>query len=394
MVGGRLRENAVAVGERWWQGLRRAIEYRGHERETAVVIIKCVIASTGAWALGSLMADSPQVGFAPFSALLVVRPSVYGSVLQSGRYVAAVFLGALVAGLAGLTVGPHLWVFALVVLFAMLMGQLSVFGEQGKQISVVAAFALAGGTAGSATDLGWLLLMVLVGAVTAVVTNMVFAPAIRFHDAKNAVLGFAGSLSHFTRQMADGFREGADGLVDLNYWKRVADGFDGTARNARESISQQEYQLHLNPRRLVSGSPPRGTSTAYRDWITALSRASWHLQSLTRTLWAAADSRSRFPEPSDAFLRVFAPLLDTAADALQTVREAEEPERDTFSPDLNDCLERASQRLVQVRDRIDEYGGRGLWSVHSAMLTDLERLFEELYEGHEDTDSYVGGGAA
>lgn len=378
---------------RWSDKVYRAVSRRGYERETAVVIVKCVIASTCAWALGLLIVDSSQVGFAPFSALLVVRPSVYGSVLQSGRYVAAVFLGALIAGLTGLTIGPDLWAFALVVLFTMVLGQLPFFGEQGKQIPVIAAFALAGGTATSVADLVTLLLMVLLGAGTALVTNMVFAPAIRFRDVGSAVLDFADALGGLCRRMADGFREGSDGLDDLGHWRQTADGFDATARNARESVSEQEYRVRLNPRRLVAGAPPEWVPVAYRDWITALSRSSWHLQSLLRTLSASFGSQSHFPEPSDAFLRAFASLLDTAADVFETVRETEEPERETVSRDLSACLDRAFEEISQVRSRLGEYGDPSLWSVHSAMLTDLTRLIEELYEGQEDTESGARGGA-
>ncbi|WP_150241553.1 FUSC family protein [Nocardiopsis quinghaiensis] len=387
----RLRE--AVVGSRWFRGLRRAVAYRGYERETAVIILKSVIASTVAWVVGSLAGGSSQIGFAPFSALLVVTPSVYGSVLQSGRYVAAVFLGALIAGAGGITVGANIWLFALVVLVALLVGQFSLFGEQGKQIAVVAAFALAGGTAGSLVNLGTLLLMVLVGTGTAVVTNTVFAPAIRFRDARNAVLDFADALGGFVRQMADGFREGDDGLDEADYWKRLADGFDATARNAQETVSQQEYRMRLNPRKLVDGSPPAGKPMAYRDWITALRRSSRHLQSLTRTLFFARSSHSRSPEPSDSFLRAFAPVLDAAAEAFRAVHDADEPERETFSPDLDSCLEEAFQRITRMREHIGDYGTADLWSVHSAMLTDMERLFDELYEGHTNTERDAREGA-
>lgn len=386
----RLRRTAANARE----VLRRVVERRGYERETAVIIAKCVIASTGAWVVGALMVDSSQVGFAPFSALLVVRPSVYGSVLQSLRYVPAVFIGALIAGLTGLTVGLNVWFFALAVLVAMAVGQFTVFGDQGKQIPVVASFALAGGTAGSPVDMGVLLLMVLVGAGTAVVTNTVFAPAVRFRDAESAVFDFADGLRDLTREMAEALREGGDGLDDADHWGRVAKGFDNTERNARESVSQQEYRARLNPRRIMGGASTQRTSRAYYGWILALGRSSRHLQSLIRTLRAAKGGRSRFPEPSDAFLRGFAPLLDSAADAFDAVHEAGEPDRDTVSSDLDSCLERGLRLVDRAREHMSEDWDSERWPVHSALLTDLERLFEELQEGHENSGEGPSGGAA
>ncbi|NKY99615.1 FUSC family protein [Nocardiopsis alborubida] len=390
MVAARLRRVASNAREL----LRRVVERRGYERETAVIIAKCVIASTGAWLLGTLLGGSSQIGFAPFSALLVVRPSVYGSVLQSLRYVPAVFLGALIAGLTGLTVGLNVWFFALAVLVAMVAGQFTVFGDQGKQIPVVASFALAGGTAGSLTDMGTLLLMVLVGAGSAVVTNTVFAPAIRFRDAESAVLDFADGLRDLCREMAEALREGGEGLGDAEYWGRVAKGFDNTERNAREVVSQQEYRARLNPRRILEGPVPKRAPKSYYGWILALGRSSRHIQSLIRTLRAANGGRTRFPEPGDAFLREFAPLLNAAADAFDAVHEAGEPERDTVSPDLDSCLEGGLRLIDRTRERMRQDWDSERWPVHSAMLTDLERLFEELQEGHENSEEGAPGGAA
>jgi hypothetical protein len=390
VVAERVRRTAANARE----VLRRIVERRGFERETAVIIAKCVIASTGAWLVGTLLEGSSQIGFAPFSALLVVRPSVYGSVLQSLRYVPAVFLGALIAGLTGLTVGLDVWFFALAVFVAMIAGQFTVFGDQGKQIPVVASFALAGGTAGSLTDMGTLLLMVLVGAGAAVVTNTVFAPAIRFRDAESAVFDFADGLRDLSREMAEALRGGDEGLGDVGYWARVAQGFDNTERNARESVSQQEYRARLNPRRLLTGPSPKRAPKAYYGWILALGRSARHLQSLIRTLRTAKEGRSRFSEPSDAFLREFAPLLDAAADAFDAVHEAGEPERDTVSADLDSCLEEGLRRIDRAREHMSQDWDGERWPVHSALLTDLERLFEELREGHENSEEGTPGATA
>ncbi|MEE2039709.1 aromatic acid exporter family protein [Nocardiopsis sp. CT-R113] len=380
-----LRRWAAGSGGHRRQALRRVFERRGYERETAVLILKCAVAATLALAVGALLMDTQQIGFAPFSALLVVRPSVYGSVLQSGRYVAAVVAGALIAGVGGLTVGPELWIFAVLVLLALVLGQAAVFGSQGSQIPVVAAFALAGGTAASPGDLGSLLAMVMVGAGAAVVTNLVLAPAVRFRDAENAVLDFADGLRQISREMADGLREGNDGLADLEHWARVTDGFDDTARNARSSVAKQEERARLNPRRVLGGRGPQGSPETYRAWISALGRASWHLQSVVRTLRYSTGSRSRYPAPDDAFLRGFAPLMDSAADAFQAVHDAEEPERSSVSADLRACLDAGASGVERAREDLSADWDRERWPVYSALLTDLERVFEELCEGHENS---------
>lgn len=371
--------------QRLRDGIRRARQRRGFERETAVLILKCAIAASLAWVVGTLLGASSQVGFAPFTALLVVRPSVYGSVLQSGRYVAAVFAGALLAGLVGLTVGAQLWSFALVLVAALIAGQARFFGTQGTQLPVVAAFALAGGTAEAFADLGYLLLMVCVGAVCALATNMVFAPAIRFRDAENAVLDLADALRSLTGEMAEGLRQGREGL-DLDHWGRASDGLDGSVRNAHEAVMRQKDRTRLNPRRLASGKhlDPDALDT-YRDWIAALSRASIHVQSLVRTLRTTTRQGSRFSEPNDAFLREFASLLEHASDIFRTVHDSEEPEHSTASEDLCAKVDEAMSLVDQVRAGMRERWDDENWPVYSALITDVERLFEEIHQGYENS---------
>ncbi|MBR8744362.1 aromatic acid exporter family protein [Nocardiopsis sp. MG754419] len=375
---------------RLWQGIDRAYRRRGFERETAVLILKCAIAATLAYVAAYLLGESTQIGFAPFTALLVVRPSVYGSVLQCGRYVAAVFAGALMAGITGLTVGPAVWAFALVVLVALIAGQVRFFGQQGTQVPVVAAFALAGGTATNVEDLGSLLLMVCVGAACALLTNVALAPAVRFRDAENAVLDFADGLRSLTGDIAAGLRGGRDG-VRADYWGDAVDGLDGTIRNAQECVDRQKDRMRFNPRRLLADQEPSPVQLdVYRDWIQALSRASRHVQSLVRTLRSTTRSDSRFPPPEEAFLRELAPVLERASEIFQTVHDREEPENQAPSENLRAMVEDALGEVDTLRRRVDREWDDERRPVYSALLTDTERLLEEVNQGYENVERADG----
>ena len=223
-----------------------------------MVVVKCVLSAVAAWGIGMVAVDTTQVGFAPFTALLVVQPSVYGSVLQSTRYVAAVFTGALLAGVAGLSVGAQLWSFGIVVLVALILGHLRFFREQGKQVSVVAAFALAGGAASSGEQLGELLLMVAIGSLCALVVNMLLAPAIRFRDAQEGVLDFVDALRYVVEGIAEDLRNGLE-TEAVGQRVRAAEALDNTSHNAQAVVERQEYTVRLNPRRIFSRArrPPR-----------------------------------------------------------------------------------------------------------------------------------------
>lgn len=373
--------------ERLRRGIKRAYRRRGFERDTAVIIIKCTIAATAAWVVGTLLGGTTQIGFAPFTALLVVRPSVYGSVLQSGRYVAAVFAGALFAALVGLTVGAQLWAFALMVLFAMAVGQVRLFGGQGIQIPVVAAFALAGGTAEDPMDIGYLLLMVCVGAVCALLTNVILAPTVRFRDAENAVLDFSDGLRSLTGEMAAGLGQGREGL-DLNYWGRAAGGFDGTVRNAEEAVLRQQDRARLNPRRMLGAAQSTTEQLEiYRDWVSALSRASRHVQSLIRTLRTTNLSNSRFPAPEDGFLRDLSPLIQRVSDVFRMVHDQREPKGKAVSEDLRRMVGEGLSQIDEERERMRQVWDSERWPIYSALLTDVERLLEEIHQGYENTEA-------
>jgi hypothetical protein len=374
------------LGEQLRENLRRAVRGRGRERERAVLILRSVIASALAWAVGSQLVDSSQVAFAPFSALLVVRPSVYRSVLDSGRYVVAVFLGALTAAAAGLTVGVHLWGFVLVVVAALILGQPSWFRDQGRQIPVVAAFAFAGGSAASATEIGELLLMVCVGSASALLTQLVLAPSVRFRDAGEAVRQFADSLAYLVDEIADGLREGREGL-DTRRWVRIAGSLAATRENAQAAVERQDERFRLNPRRVVIRRESTVSLRTYRKWINALDRASWHVRSITSTLDALERGTSRLPAQSEEFLRVYGDLLDAVSDVLWTLHEDRAWEFDQVPSGLSRRLELAQETVDRCQADLERGGGdERAWHVRGSLLADVERLLQELQEGRSGAE--------
>lgn len=378
------------VLEKLRRALCRAYRRRGFEREILVFVVKSALASVIAFAVGVLMGEKTQLGFAVFAALLVVRPTVYGSVLSSSRYVVAVFLGALLAGVIGLTVGTHLWSFTLAIVVALLLGQVKQFGGQSGQLAVIAGFALASGSATNVDELGSLMLMVCVGSVSALVVNLLMAPAIRFRDAENAVLDFADELSTLSGDIAEGLRGGEEGLT-LDRWDQACERLDGTVRNALETVGRQEDRFRLNPRRLVRRQAvPVGRLRTYRNWIYALSRASQHMRSLVRTLRAALDVGARSPTLDDAFLQELAPVMERVSKTFALVRDTEEPEHHLPSDDLRALVDEVLDKVVEQRERMLRSWDDERWPVYGALLTDVERILEKIDQGQENSSRAAG----
>ncbi|WP_329042191.1 aromatic acid exporter family protein [Streptomyces sp. NBC_00178] len=104
-VPGKLRAAA-----QWWH---RAVTGGGEERNTLLVIGKSTFAATLSWAIAADVLDAHSPAFAPFSAVLIMQVTVYRSLVQSLRYVAAVVAGVMVQAALGLFAGPELLTFAL-----------------------------------------------------------------------------------------------------------------------------------------------------------------------------------------------------------------------------------------------------------------------------------------
>ncbi|MFL1427155.1 MULTISPECIES: hypothetical protein [unclassified Nocardiopsis] len=82
---------SLPTGARRW--FRRAPAFEGRERDTAVLVLKATLAATLAWVTAHDLMRATTPAFAPFAALLMVRATLYRSLLRSLRMVAAVLLG-------------------------------------------------------------------------------------------------------------------------------------------------------------------------------------------------------------------------------------------------------------------------------------------------------------
>lgn len=157
-------------------------------------------------------------------------------------------------------------------------------------------------------------------------------------------------------------------------------------RNALETVSRQEDRFRLNPRRRVRRQAvPVGRLRTYRTWIYALSRAAQHLRSLVRTLRTALDSGTRSPALDDAFLQEPAPVMERASKTFALVRDTEEPEHHVPSDDLRDLVNEALDKVVEQRERMLHSWDDGRWPIYGALLTDAERLLEEIDQGRENS---------
>ncbi|GAB3721994.1 aromatic acid exporter family protein [Nocardiopsis nanhaiensis] len=170
----RRRTPATNPGQRRWLG--RASHSDAYERHTLLLIGKSTLAAALAWVVARYLTDASPPAFAPFSAVPIMRVTVYQSLRQSLRYVGAVALGIAVQAVLGFTVGPNIPTFVIATLFALGIGRWRALGAQGPQVATGAFFAFATFVAADnnterLVDLAQIQLLVVVGCCIGTAVN-------------------------------------------------------------------------------------------------------------------------------------------------------------------------------------------------------------------------------
>lgn len=357
--------------------LCRAKDHGGHEREVVLLVVKSSIAAVVSWALANQLGMSSAT-FAPFSALLVVQSTVYRSVLNSLRFVAAVLAGVIVAGAVGPLLGQHLGSFALLMLIGLLIGQWNRLGSQGAQVPVAAIFAYSSMSTGQLSMLGDIVLAVLLGAGLGVITNMVLAPPMRYRDAAQGVLEMSQSIREVLTDVAAGLRDGVPSTEDAEDWLRRSRNLDETVSRARSSIEHGAESVQFNPRRLLMSRSATTSFAGYRTAADALSRAAEQVRSVTYELtFTARDERRGVDQYAD-FLNSYADLLDRAVEATDDLGHPDNEDGTGYSG-LDEHVEQGREIFRQLAAQVEdkEFDSPDQWPAYGALITNAQRLLDE-----------------
>lgn len=250
----------------WWV---RAFHYDGSERHTLLLTGKSTLAATLAWVVSYYALDAPSPAFAPFSAVTIMHVTVYQSVTQSLRYVGAVAAGVAVQAALGFLAGPDLLTFVLVAVIALSIGRSHVLGMQGPQVATAAFFAFstyssASDNATRITQLGEIVLLVLIGCAIGTTVNITIAPPMRYRSAEYSIHILARALYDLSADMPPALREGAPEADTIARWRERVAQTDNLIAQARAGVLTAKESVHYNPRRLLrrhrGTSPSRGTT--------------------------------------------------------------------------------------------------------------------------------------
>lgn len=279
------------------QWFNRATGADGHERHTAALIGKSALAATASWVIAYHYVGAQSPAFAPFSAVVIMQLTVYQSLLQALRYVGAVSAGVALQGALGFLAGPELLTFVLVALVAMVIGRWRHLGSQGSQVTTAAFFAFstyvsASGNTERLSQLGQIILLVVIGCGIGVVVNVAILPPMRYRSAEHGIHTLARSLFNLVSDIYPALSEKRMDGERTRHWRQRAEDLPGIVSQAQASVHLARESTYYNPRRLLRRHGRHTTFSGYQEVVDALGRVAHQVSSLVRSLDQWHDGRS------------------------------------------------------------------------------------------------------
>jgi uncharacterized membrane protein YgaE (UPF0421/DUF939 family) len=220
-------------------GLRRWLVL---EQDTVRQIVKTALAATLSWQLSITLLHSTLPALAALGAILTVQVTVKQTISFGIQQVVGVTVG--VGGAFALVdlLGVHLWTVALIILLALVVGNLLRLGRQVNQVAISAVLVLALGTGYGSVRI----VDTLLGAVVGVLVNALIAPPTHVQAAAAEIARVAEDLGLLLADIGNGLRRGWDRKAAQD-WLRRARELDSARARATESVRRGDESLRYNP---------------------------------------------------------------------------------------------------------------------------------------------------
>jgi hypothetical protein len=220
-------------------GLRRWITL---ERDTVRQITKTALAATLAWELSIVLLHSTLPALAALGAILTVQVTVKQTITFGIQQVVGVTVGVGGALVLVSVLGVHLWTVALLILLALVVGNLLRLGRQVNQVAISAVLVLALGTGYGSVRI----IDTLLGATVGVLVNALLAPPTHVQAAAAEVARVAEDLGLLLTEIGKRLRRGLDRRTTQD-WLRRARQLDAAASKAGEAVRRGDESLVYNP---------------------------------------------------------------------------------------------------------------------------------------------------
>ncbi len=340
---------------RWTDRLRDPIAWT-----QAIQLLKTVVAAVAAWVVATRVFHLEQSFLAPWSALLVVNTTVYRTLSQGTRQVAATVVGVVIASAVGQWLGLDLVSVAVAMTVGLAVGSLSWLEGEETTVAATALVVLAAGFSGDDAMLLARLYDTAVGIGVGVGINLLVWPPLHRRSAIAAMDAIDDDIGHLLVDVADGLEAGP-GEDDVRAWVQRTRDLDGQLDEAWSLVRQARESARLNPRR-----PARDWRDP-ADWkalLTRMEQAVAESRSLARTLGLSlAGGRTWDVRFRDDFVRV----LRRSGRAIE---EADPEPLRAAHEDLDDLVATLSAGDLDPR----------LWPEYGGVLTNLRNVLEAMDE--------------
>ncbi len=372
-VTARLRELAPLT--RWRE--RTWTDLLGINRTVLVQALKIALSASLSWALAQWLFGSPAPIYAPITASFVALITIRASIRDAYERVLGVLVGIFVAIGLGELMGLHAWSIGAIVGVGFLVGKLLRL-EPGAAAQIPITGLLLIGLGQGAGYAETRILDTLIGAVVAVLVNIVVVPPNRVSQAREAVDQLAQLAVDVLSEMADGIAEPWT-RTQADRWLRQSRGNRQLVNRAEDEADTAVDSLRLHPGR--------------RNWTEVLDQVHRALGALrligvqvsvlARTLRDTADRIPAHQEHQLPMPRA-AELLRTTAGAVDAFGHAllDDPE-DAAAGTLVAARAEVAQARTQIadirgdlQDLIDANLARGLYL--GTLVVETERILDEL----------------
>lgn len=275
-----------------------------------IQVAKTVVAAVVAWIIAKQVFGLPQPFLAPWAALLVVHSTVYRSFWKGAKQITATVVGVILAWAAGNTLGLDPTALAVMLLAALIIGQVRWLKEEGTTAAATALIVLTTGFSDENQVLMGRLWDTAIGVAVGVVVNAVVWPPLRDLTAARAIEAVGRRVGDLLANIAEECRDDCS-EEHVEEWIRRSQDLDVEVDEAWALVRQARESGRLNPRKDSAVVRKPGE---FGEILDRTEQALAEIRSLARTL---GHSISDSNEWDDQFRERWTGLLKEVAWAIQ-----------------------------------------------------------------------------
>lgn len=336
--------------------------------DSALQILKCIIAATGAWWLSVNVLGTEYPFLGPWVALLTIHATTYRTLSRGIQSSIASLLGIAVAFLVGNYLGVSLWTYALALLVGMSLSRVRWIRDEGITVATMSIFILSDGFSEQQQQFGDRILEIATGIGVGIVVNLLVLPPLRDSQASRYVDSVNRRIGSVLENMGEEFStswdtDRAEAWVDeTESISRELDGAWSTVRFARESqrANPRSYLSRLRRSRARREVRPDPAEASWEDILRRTDEGISHLRNLARTLREASYASGAW---DDRFRERWAGIARDAGRAVADPDAEVEP--------LTERLDATTSDLSDDHDLPTKH-----WPVYGTLITGLRHIVE------------------